>query len=363
MNIAEINIGLAHKPFVIAEMSGNHDGSLDKALAIVEAAAKSGADALKLQTYTADTMTLNLTTDLFTISDPTSLWNGRTLFDLYQEAHTPWEWHRPIFERCRELGLLAFSTPFDSTAVDFLESLNNPMYKIASFENTDHALLRRVAGTGKPIIMSTGLATLGELEESVEVLRTAGCQDLVLLKCTSAYPAPPTAIDLRAIKTMRERLNVLTGLSDHTLGTAVSVAAIATGAVLIEKHFTIDRTAGGVDAAFSMEPSEMAALARDCRIAWQALGSASLGRHQEEQGSMMFRRSLFISQPVSAGDCLSVDNVRAIRPGYGLPPKHLDSVLGKSVCQDLPAGTPLSWEILDMDSREDEGAKAGQFRT
>jgi N-acetylneuraminate synthase len=353
ITIADRAIGQDHPPFIIAEMSGNHDGSLEKALAIVDAAAKTGADALKLQTYTADTMTLDVKSDLFTITDPKSLWHGRTLHDLYEEAHTPWDWHPRIMERCRQHGLIVFSSPFDFTAVDFLEDLNVPAYKIASFENTDHALLRKVASTGKPIIMSTGMSTSDELEESVNVLREAGCQELILLKCTSAYPAPADAIHLRTLKTLRQRFGTHIGLSDHTLGTGVSVAAVALGAVVIEKHFTLDRADGGVDAAFSMEPAEMASLVQDTQLAWEAQGNELFGRTRQEEASLVFRRSLFVAQDVAAGEQLSEHNVRAIRPGFGLPPKYLDTVLGKTVIRSVPAGTPVSWELLGMDAPDE----------
>ena len=345
-------VGPDHPPFIIAEMSGNHDQSLDKALAIVDAAAATGVDAIKLQTYTADTMTIDVDSDLFTITDPNSLWHGRQLHELYQEAHTPWAWHEPIIARCKDHGVLAFSTPFDATAVDFLESLDVPVHKVASFENTDHPLLRKIASTGKPVIMSTGMATQEELDESVAVLRENGCKELILLKCTSAYPAPPEAINLRALDALRQRYNVGVGLSDHTLGTGVAVAAVAQGAVVIEKHFTLKRSDGGVDAAFSMEPQEMTALVNDARLAQKALGSAQFGRATQETASLAFRRSLFITEDIAKGTPLSPANTRIIRPGYGLAPKHWDRVIGQVVNQDIPRGTPVSWSILtDSDVR------------
>jgi len=347
IHIGNRPVGPDHPPFIIEEMSGNHDQSLEKALAIVDAAAETGVDALKLQTYTADTMTIDVDSDLFTITDPNSLWYGRKLHELYQEAHTPWEWHGPIMERCQEHGIMVFSTPFDSTAVDFLEGLNVPVHKVASFENTDHPLLRKIASTGKPIIMSTGMATPDELDESVAVLRAAGCKDLILLKCTSAYPAPPEAINLRALQALRDRYEVPVGLSDHTLGTGVAVAAVAHGAVVIEKHFTLRRSDGGVDAAFSMEPHEMTALVRDTQLAQKALGTGELGRANEERGSLAFRRSIIVTTDIKAGTVLSSDNIRVIRPGFGLPPKHWDRVLGEPIATDISRGTPLEWRHLE----------------
>ena len=345
--IANRPIGRSHPPLVIAEMSGNHNQSLDRALEIVEAAAKTGAHALKIQTYTPDTMTLDLDEREFHISDPKSLWKGTSLYKLYGEAYTPWEWHKPIFDRARELGIIAFSTPFDDTAVDFLESLDVPCYKIASFENTDLPLIRRVAATGKPLIISTGMATVAELDETVRAARGAGCKDLVLLKCTSTYPATPENTNIRTIPHMRELYGCEVGLSDHTMGVAVSVASVALGATVIEKHFTLDRADGGVDSSFSMEPAEMTQFVIESARAWQSLGKVSYGPTEAEKGSMQFRRSLYVVRDLKAGAQLSSDNVRAIRPGNGLPTKYFDVLLGKTVNKDVPRGTPLCWDLLN----------------
>jgi N-acetylneuraminate synthase len=339
-------IGTAHPPFLIAEMSGNHNQSLERALTIVEAAANAGADAIKLQTYTADTMTLDLDAGEFRIDDPQSLWAGKTLYALYQEAYTPWEWHEPLFERAKELGLVAFSTPFDETAVDFLERLNVPAYKIASFENTDLPLIRKVAATGKPLIISTGMATLAELDETVRTARAAGCRELILLKCTSSYPASPADSNLHTIPLLRENFGCEVGLSDHTLGTGVACAAVALGATVIEKHFTLSRAEGGVDAAFSMEPQEFAQLRSETERAWQSLGHVQIGPTAAEQPSLVFRRSIYVCQDIPAGGILTAENIRIIRPGFGLAPRFYDVVLGKRVRVELRRGTPLRWEHL-----------------
>ncbi len=340
-------IGLDHTPFIIAEMSGNHNRSLDRALAIVEAAAAAGAHGLKLQTYTADTMTLNLAEREFVISDAKSPWNGRSLYELYQEAHTPWDWHGRIFERARSLGMVPFSTPFDETAVDFLEGLGAACYKIASFENTDLALVRRVAKTGKPMIISTGMASLAELDEAVRAARAAGCRDIVLLKCTSTYPATPENTNIRTIPNLRETFGCEAGLSDHTMGTGVAVASVALGATVIEKHFTLRRADGGVDSAFSLEPEELQALVIETERAWQALGRVQYGTASaQEAKSLAFRRSLYVVKDIKAGDRLTAENVRAIRPGFGLAPKWLETVLGRRAARDTPRGTPVTWELL-----------------
>jgi len=339
-------IGTSEKPFIIAEMSGNHNQSIDRALEIVEAAAKAGAHGLKIQTYTPDTMTLDLDEGEFHISDPDSLWAGKSLYELYGEAYTPWEWHKPIFDRARELGIIPFSTPFDDTAVDFLETLDVPCYKIASFENTDLPLIRRVAGTGKPLIISTGMATIAELDETVRAAREAGCKDLVLLKCTSTYPATADNTNILTIPHMRELFDCEVGLSDHTMGIGVSVASIALGATVIEKHFTLSRADGGVDSAFSMEPAEMAQLVTETERAWQALGKVTYGTTQSEEKSRIFSRSLYITHDLKAGEVLTRENVRAIRPGHGLPPKYINDVLGKKVCLDLKKGTPVRWNLI-----------------
>ena len=345
--IGERIIGLGYSPFIIAEMSGNHNQSLERALEIVEAAAKSGAHALKIQTYTPDTMTLDLDEREFHISDPKSLWAGTSLYQLYGEAYTPWEWHKPIFDRARVLGMIPFSTPFDDTAVDFLESLEVPCYKIASFENTDLPLIRRVAATGKPLIISTGMATVAELDETVRAEREAGCTDLILLKCTSTYPATPENTNILTIPHLRELFGCEVGLSDHTMGIGVAVASVALGARVIEKHFTLNRADRGVDSTFSMEPAEMAQLVMETEHAWQALGQVSYGLTEAEKKSLQYRRSLYVVQDLKAGDLLTQENVRAIRPGLGLPTKYLEVVLGKTVKQDVRRGMALGWELLE----------------
>ena len=339
-------IGKDYSPFVIAEMSGNHNQSLERALEIVEAAARSGSHGLKIQTYTAGTMTLDIAEGEFFINDPDSLWKGNSLYQLYEQAFTPWEWHEPIFKRCQELGIIGFSTPFDATAVDFLESLNTPCYKIASFENTDLPLIRKVASTGKPLIISTGMATVAELDETVRAAREAGCQDLILLKCTSTYPATPENTNILTIPHLKELFNVQVGLSDHTMGLGVSVASVALGATCIEKHFTLCRNDGGVDAAFSMEPEEMRQLVIESERAWQALGKISCGVTEAEKKSMAFRRSLYVVQDVAAGELFTPENVRAIRPGLGLPPKYYEILLGKQAKVALKRGTPLTWSAI-----------------
>jgi pseudaminic acid synthase len=346
MKIANRDIGATAAPLVIAEMSGNHNQSLERALAIVEAAAEAGAHALKLQTYTPDTMTLDLDEGRFHISDPASPWAGWSLYKLYRQAHTPWEWHKPIFDRARSLGMIAFSTPFDATAVDFLEELEAPCYKIASFENIDLPLIRKVAATGKPMIISTGMATASELDEAVRAARGAGCNDIVLLKCTSTYPATPVSTNILTIPHLRELFGTEVGLSDHTLGVGVALASVALGATVIEKHFTLSRAEGGVDSAFSMEPSEMAQLVAETGRAWQALGRVSYGPTEAETKSIGFRRSLYFVKNLVAGEALTTENVRAIRPGGGLAPKYLDTVLGMRVLQPVARGTPVCWDLL-----------------
>jgi N-acetylneuraminate synthase len=339
-------IGRDHRPFVIAEMSGNHNQSLERALEIVEAAARTGAHALKIQTYTPDTMTLDLDEREFHISDPNSLWSGTSLYKLYAEAYTPWEWHKPIFDRAHELGIIAFSTPFDDTAVDFLESLDVPCYKIASFENTDIQLIRRVASTGKPLIISTGMASVAELDETVRAAREAGCKDLILLKCTSTYPATAENTNILTIPHLKELFGCEVGLSDHTMGVGVSVASVALGATVVEKHFTLNRADGGVDSMFSMEPAEMTQLVEETKRAWQALGHVSYGPTEAEKKSVQFRRSLYVVKDIKAGDILTSDNVRSIRPGMGLATKYYPMVLGKAVNRDVRRGTGLTWDIL-----------------
>lgn len=346
ITIGNRKIGAGHVPFIIAEMSGNHNQSLGRALEIVEAVANAGAHALKIQTYTPDTMTLDLDEREFHIDDPSSPWAGTSLYKLYGQAYTPWDWHQPIFERARELGLIAFSTPFDDTAVDLLESLDVPCYKIASFENTDLPLVRCVAATGKPLIISTGMASIAELDETVDAAREAGCKDLILLKCTSTYPAAAGNTNILTIPHLRQLFGCEVGLSDHTMGVGVSVASVALGATVIEKHFTLNRADGGVDSTFSMEPAEMAQLVVETQRAWQALGQVSYGVTEVEKKSIAFRRSLYVVKDLKIGDVLTKDNVRAIRPGLGLPTKYLDVVLGKMVNRDVKRGTPVGWELL-----------------
>ncbi|UOQ51071.1 pseudaminic acid synthase [Hymenobacter cellulosivorans] len=337
-------VGPDHPPFIIAELSGNHNQSLDRGLAIVDAMAAAGAHAIKLQTYTADTMTLP---GVHRIEDPNSLWYGRELHDLYQEAHTPWDWHKVLFDRAKYHGMLAFSSPFDESAVDFLENLDVPAYKIASFENTDWPLLRRVAATGKPVIMSTGASTLAEVAEAVAVLQEAGCRELVLLKCTSTYPATPENTNLRTIAHLTQLFpDYPIGLSDHTMGVGAAVAAVALGASVVEKHVTLRRADGGVDSAFSLEPEEVALLVTETERAWQALGQIQYGVQRAEKNSRLYKRSLYVAQDIQAGEPFTKENLRVVRPGDGLPPRYYDQLLGKPARQSLTAGTPMTWEAL-----------------
>ncbi|MBL0139315.1 MAG: pseudaminic acid synthase [Bacteroidetes bacterium] len=336
-------VGAKHIPFIIAEMSGNHNQSLDRALEIVDAAANAGAHALKLQTYTADTITMK---GVFSIQDKNSLWNGKELHDLYSLAYTPWEWHTAIFARAREKGMLAFSSPFDETAVDFLESLNVPAYKIASFENTHHPLLRKVAKTGKPIIMSTGVSTLSDIDESVRILRDAGCHDLILLKCTSTYPATPENSNINTIPHMSQLFGCPVGLSDHTMGIGTSVAAVALGAMVIEKHFTLKRSDGGVDSAFSLEPAELSSLVVETKRAFESLGKINYGILAAEEKGKQFKRSIYISKDMNAGEEFTEENLRIIRPGFGLEPKYFEMILGKKIRKTVVQGTPLTWDLL-----------------
>jgi pseudaminic acid synthase len=339
-------IGENHPPFIIAEMSGNHNQSLERALQIVEKAAESGVDAIKLQTYTADTMTLDIDEGEFFIENDNNLWKGSSLYKLYKEAYTPWEWHEQIFKRCEELGILAFSSPFDESAVDFLETLNVPAYKIASFENVDIPLIQKVASTGKPVIISTGMASIAEIDEAVRAAREAGCEDLILLKCTSTYPSSPENTNIRTIPHMKELFQCEVGLSDHTLGVGVSVASVALGATVIEKHFTTLRSDGGVDSAFSMEPSEMKILVEDSKRAWQSLGKITYGTTKDEAASLEHRRSLYIVKDVEEGEILTTENVRSIRPGKGLSPKYFDQAIGMKFQKSFKKGTPLSWDCF-----------------
>lgn len=335
-----------HRPFLIAEMSGNHNQSLDRALAIVNAVADAGAQAIKLQTYTPDTITFNSQSEAFVIGDSQSPWAGQNLYNLYQQAYTPWEWHAPIFEHARKRGLVVFSSPFDVTAVDFLETLDVPVYKIASFENTDHILLKKVAQTGKPVIMSTGVASVSDLDESVKVLRTNGCNDLILLKCTSSYPATPESTNLLTIPHLRQLFDVPVGLSDHTMGIGVSVASVALGAVVIEKHVTLSRADGGVDSSFSLEPSELKALVIESERAFWAMGQVSYRLSAREQKSLLHKRSLYVVRSMKAGEPFTIDNLRSIRPANGLHTRYFEGILGQNAAVDIAAGTAMAWELV-----------------
>ena len=346
IDIGGVTVGPNSAPFIIAEISGNHNGSLDRALAIVDAIAQSGAHAVKLQTYTADTMTIDLAEREFFISDRNSLWYGQSLYSLYRQAHTPWEWHEPIFRRAEERGLVAFSSAFDASAVDFLQSLGVPAFKVASFENVDLPLIRKIAATGKPMIVSTGMATVAEIDEAVRAARQAGCRDLILLKCTSSYPASPRSSNLATIPHLSNLFGCQIGLSDHTLGIGAAVASIALGATVIEKHVTLRRADGGVDAAFSIQPEELTQLVLETRSAWQALGNVMIGPTDDEKASMVFRRILYVCADLRVGDVLDRENLRAIRPGLGLPPKFLESLLGKRVTKAVRRGTPADWSII-----------------
>ena len=339
-------IGPDHPPLVIAEMSGNHNQSLDRALEIVDAAAEAGAHALKLQTYTADTITLNVRSDDFEIRDQDSLWAGQNLHDLYAKAHTPWEWHRPIMERAQQRGMLCFSSPFDESAVDFLEELGSPAYKIASFENNHLPLIRKAAATGKPLIISTGMASLGELEQAVDAARDSGCRELVLLKCTSTYPATPANTNIRTIPHLRAMFDCEVGLSDHTMGVGVSVASVALGATVIEKHFTLCRAEGGVDSSFSLEPAELASLVQESERAWQALGQVCYGPTEAEQKSLQLRRSIYVADDIDEGEVFTALNLRIVRPGHGAPPHLLEQLLGKKAKKRFRKGEPLSLNNL-----------------
>lgn len=341
-----IVIGDRHKPFVIAEMSGNHNNSLEKALAIIDAAADSGAHAIKLQTYTSDTLTIDVSHGEFFISDPNSLWKGRSLYDLYKEAATPWEWHPALFKRARERGIVCFSTPFDHTAVDFLESLDMPVYKVASFENNHLPLLKKIASTGKPVIMSTGISTLANIEIAVKTLRDNGCKDLILLKCTSTYPATPENTNIRTIPHMSEMFDCHVGLSDHTLGVGTAIASVALGARVIEKHFTIDRSEGGVDSAFSMEPNEFRILVEETERAFLSLGKVSYGIQKDEENSLKFKRSIYVVEDMNVGDIFTEKNIRIIRPGHGLEPKFYETLIGKSINCVVKKGTALTFDLI-----------------
>jgi pseudaminic acid synthase len=344
MKIEGREIGNGCAPFVIAEMSANHNGSIDNAFKIIKAAKMAGADAVKLQTYRPDTITLDRDSEEFQIHG--GLWNGKTLYQLYEEAHTPWEWHAPLFNYAHKLGIIIFSSPFDNTAVDLLEDLNAPAYKIASFEAVDLPLIKYVASTGKPMIISTGMADVEEIQEAIDAARTGGCKELAILHCVSGYPAPASDYNLKTIPDMIRRYSLVTGLSDHTLDNATAIAAVALGASIIEKHFTLDRTGGGPDDIFSLEPFELAALCSDCKSAWQALGQVDYRRQSSELGNVKFRRSLYFVKDLKVGDVIAADSVRSVRPGFGLPPKNLLNVIGRFVKHDVQSGTAVAWEHI-----------------
>jgi len=347
MKIGNNLIGRNNSPFIIAEMSGNHNKSLDRALKIVDEAARSGAHAIKLQTYTADTMTINISDGDFFINDESSLWNNKSLYDLYKQAYTPWEWHMPIMQRASDLGMVCFSSPFDESAVDFLEELNVPAYKIASFENNHIPLIKKVASTGKTLIISTGMTTISELDEAVTAARESGCKDLILLKCTSSYPATPEDSNILTIPHMRELFGCEVGLSDHTMGIGTSIAAVAHGATVIEKHFTLARSDGGVDSVFSLEPDELKSLVIETKRAWQSIGSVAYGGTDSEKKSKIFRRSLYVVENMKVGDVFTEKNIRIIRPGLGLSPKYYGNFLGKKASKDIKKGTAICWDLLN----------------
>lgn len=344
ITIAGRRIAIDEQPYVIAELSANHNGKLGTALRIIEEAKTAGANAVKLQTYRPDTITLDCDSEDFRIRG--GLWDGRTLYELYQEAHMPWEWHAPLFQQARQLGITLFSSPFDSTAVDLLEDFDAPAYKIASFEAVDLPLIRYVASTRKPMIISTGMADVDEIQEAIAAAREGGCRDLAILHCVSGYPAPAEDYNLRTIPEMIQRFGLVTGLSDHTLDNTTAITSVAMGASIIEKHFTLDRSGGGPDDSFSVEPSELASLCRDCKTAWAALGRVDYGRKSSEQGNARFRRSLYFVKDVRAGEVITAEAIRSVRPGFGLAPKFMDVVLGRKATGDCPAGTPVSWDLL-----------------
>jgi pseudaminic acid synthase len=347
MKIADRNIGINHPPFIIAEMSGNHNQSIETALRIVDAAAAAGATAIKLQTYTADTMTIKSSQNDFIVMDEKSLWSGESLYDLYDKAHTPWAWHKIIFDRAQCHGMLAFSTPFDESSVDFLESLNVPCYKIASFENTDLKLIKKVASTQKPVIISTGMASISELDDLVSVMRSVGNHNFILLKCTSSYPSEPRYSNIRTIPHLRELFKCEVGLSDHTMGIGAAMAAVALGATIVEKHFTLSRAEGGVDAAFSLEPQEFSLLVSEASRCWISLGEVKYGPQSDDEiKSKNYRRSLYFIKKVYKGDVISSEVIKSIRPGFGLPTKYYEVIIGRTASRDILPGTPVSWELL-----------------
>lgn len=342
LQINNRKIGLGFAPYIIAEMSANHNGNIENAFKIIEAAKQAGADAVKLQTYRPDTITLNSDAEEFQIHG--GLWGGKTLYQLYEEAHMPWEWHKPLFDYARKFDITIFSSPFDNTAVDLLEDLNAPAYKIASFEAVDLPLIKYVASTGKPMIISTGMADAEEIQEAIDAARSSGCKELAILHCVSGYPAPASDYNLLTITDMMQRFGVVTGLSDHTLDNATAVAAVAVGASIVEKHFTLDRSGGGPDDSFSLEPSELAALCRDAKTAWQALGMVDYGRKSSEQGNVKYRRSIYFVKDLKAGDVITADSVRSVRPGFGLEPKFIDHIIGKKMKSDVKLNTPVNWD-------------------
>ena len=337
-------VGVGYKPYIIAEMSANHNRDLATAFSIIDAAKVAGADAVKIQTYTPDTITLDAQTDDFLIKG--GLWDGRTLYDLYEEAHTPWDWHKPLFEHAKQAGITIFSSPFDQTAIDLLENLNTPAYKIASFEAIDLPLIRYAASTGKPMIISTGMADEEEISEAIEAAQSSGCTELAILHCVSGYPAPAEDYNLATISDMLNKFGLVTGLSDHTLDNTTAIASVASGASIIEKHFTLDRDGGGPDDSFSLEPAEMAALCRDTKTAWSALGRVDYGRKSSELGNVQFRRSLYFIKNMKAGEVITPECIRSVRPGYGLPPKYYDQLVGTKVAVDVKEHTPVLLDVL-----------------
>lgn len=345
IEIAGRSIGIDYPPYVIAELSANHNGKLETALKIVEEAKKAGADAVKLQTYRPDTITLDCDSEDFKIRG--GLWDGRTLYELYEEAHMPWEWHKPLFDRARELGITIFSSPFDNTAVDLLEDLNAPAYKIASFEAVDLPLIKYVASTGKPMIISTGMADAEEIQEAIDAARAGGCKELAILHCVSGYPAPAKDYNLRTIPDMIERFGLVTGLSDHTLDNTTAITSVALGAAIIEKHFTLDRSGGGPDDSFSLEPSDMILLCAGALTAWEAMGTINYGRKSSELGNAKFRRSLYFVKDLNVGDKITADSIRSVRPGFGLPPKMTENIIGKTVTRNVKQFTPVTKSDID----------------
>lgn len=344
ISIAGRNIGADYPPYIIAELSANHNGSMETALEIIKQAKLCGADAVKLQTYKADTITLDSQNEDFMIRG--GLWDGQSLYELYEKAHLPWDWHKPLFDYARELGITIFSSPFDSTAVDLLEDLNTPAYKIASFEAVDLPLIKYVASTGKPMIISTGMADAEEIQEAIDAAKSGGCKELAILHCVSGYPAPSEDYNLRTIPNMMERFGLITGLSDHTLDNTTAIASVVLGASIIEKHFTLDRSAGGPDDSFSLEPTDLIALCRDSKTAWAALGQVDYGRKASEKGNAQFRRSLYFVKDMQAGDIITENCVRSVRPGFGLPPKFLDEIIGRKLKVNVNYGIPTSWEVI-----------------